>query len=164
MGYKTVFSPSDLANLSQVLRFNQPLHAYQAVAAAAVVASRIVDVPSVVRDVHIKIDDAGSSGKTDVMVGVIRKGDTTEVELLNDPLTIDDSESNGFEVSATEVGESGMTLIADEILLEPGDVLFIEVTDAPGSSSGLGLHITVNVDQRVDDLEARALNIGGSVG
>ena len=29
MGFKTVFSPSDLANLSQVLRFNTPLSARQ---------------------------------------------------------------------------------------------------------------------------------------
>lgn len=155
MGFKTVFSPADLANLSQVLRFNTPLCARQPTIAAAVVISRIIDVPSFFRDINVRVGTCGTVTDTVVMPKVIRKGATAATAILNTGVTIAHADADGTQKS------DGGDFVSEALRkLEPGDTLLIEVTGAP--TGGSDLDVTANVDMRVDDLVAGPIIIGGS--
>ena len=154
MGHKEEISPSDLANLK--LRLNQPLDAYQQTIATGIIGARIIDVPSYARDVFTKVTTTGTVSDTVLMPKVIRKGETAAADLLNTGVTTDDAAADGTEKKSVDFVSEALRK------LEPGDTVYFEVTGAP--TGGVGLFATMNIDQRIDDLTTRPLNIGGSIG
>lgn len=141
-------TPAEHADMIQGRRQTVHLTAFQAAIAAAVVSSVRVDRPMTMRRLHTKILTTGVSGQTDVDVKVIRAGAATAATAMNNTLDTLNSEADGIEKSSVD-------FVTDAELLEPGDIVLIEVTAAPGT--GLNLHAQVEMDERYDAPVERAL-------
>jgi hypothetical protein len=153
MAIRTLLTPSEMANASQGIAFNDPVSGRQAAIAAGIVASRIIDKPSAARDLHVRVGVAGTAGQTDVMVKKYPADGSAAVNMLSAALVVLNTATDPSRaISLAWVSEAIQKL-------EPGDVVTIEVTAAP--TAGTNLDATLNVDQRFDDAVARPLLIGG---
>lgn len=150
---KTTFTPAELADLLPGIELNRPLHGRQATIATAVLDARIIDKPSRVRDLNLRVGTTGTAGQTDVQVKKIPAAGGAPVDLLNNPLTVDNTDADGTRVASSDWD-------TDEYDLEPGDTVLVEVDTAP--TAGADLDFTLNVDQRADPPVQKPLLIGGS--
>lgn len=150
---KTVFTPAELADLLGGVSLNTPISGRQAVIAAAVVASRIIDKPSLARNLDVRIGTTGTAGQTDVMVKKIPAAGGAPVDMLNAPIVVDNTDVDGTRLASADWVD------ADTQQLEPGDTILVEVDAAP--TAGADLDFTLNVDQRADPQAAKPLRIGG---
>lgn len=149
---KTVFTPAELADLLGGIQLNTPLTGRQVTIATAVVAARVIDKPSLARNLAVRVGTTGTATQTDVMLRKIPLGGTV-TDMLNNPVSVINTDADNFSASSSDFVD------LDTQKLEPGDVVLVEVTAAP--TAGADLDFTANIDQRADPQDEKPLLIGG---
>jgi hypothetical protein len=151
---KTAFTPSEFADGLLGVRLNTPLTGRQGTIAAAVVASRIIDTPSMLRDLNTRVGTTGTVTDTEVDVKVIPAAGGAAATVLNATLDTLNSEADGTRKATAD------WIDEDAQKLEPGDTVIVEVVAAP--TGGADLDFTLNIDARFDPPGQKPALIGGA--
>lgn len=151
---KTVFTPAEFADGLLGIQLGAPLAGRQATIAAGVLAVRIIDKPSLARNLHVRVGTTGSATQTDVMVKKIPAAGGAPVDMLNNPIVVDNADADGIRLASADWVDE------DTQKLEPGDTVLVEVDAAP--TGGADLDFTLYVDQRFDPPTNKPLLIGGA--
>lgn len=154
MSYRTSVLPSDVANLRNGPFNDNKISAFLHTIATGIIGGVVIDRPSVARDIDACALVCGTTTNCVVMPKKVKKSDGTTVSMLNTGITLVQSDTD-------PVRGKSVDWVSDAIRqLEPGDVVYFEVTTAP--TAGTDLFVTMNIDARYDDpVEAPILGLGG---
>lgn len=118
--------------LKAICKQGQTLTALQATIATGVLKSYVATQGGVIGDISLQVGTTGTSGATSV---VVNKNGTP---LTLAPASVDNTAADGTAVSADLSSDPEAAFVA-------GDVIDIEVTAAPGTSSGANLDVTLHL-------------------
>jgi len=146
----TGVTPAEFADQIQGEVRGDKITAHQAVIATGIIGAVLVDKPGRIRGLRGKILTTGTAAQTDLDILVVRAGDATGATVLNAAHVVDNAAADGIEFNVRDFVVAG-----DLAKVEPGDIVYVEVTAA--ATNGADLFAQVAIDDRFDPPVERPL-------